>query len=83
MPQFNINQKLDELLATKFETEVIEFKEAKNDFSFEELGKYFSALSNEANLHNAVMWSVHGLFLVLKIKSIKLLEQIIAWMINL
>ena len=29
MPQFNINQKLDELLATKFETEVIEFKEAK------------------------------------------------------
>ena len=52
MPQININQKLDELLATKFETEVIEFKEAKNDFSFEELGKYFSALSNEANLHN-------------------------------
>ena len=29
MPQININQKLDELLATKFETEVIEFKEAK------------------------------------------------------
>ena len=61
MPQFNINQKLDELLATKFETEVIEFKEAKNDFSFEELGKYFSALSNEANLHNVeCAWLVFG-----------------------
>lgn len=80
MPQININQKLDELLATKFETEVIEFKEAKNDFSFEELGKYFSALSNEANLHNVeCAWLVFEL----KIKSIKLLEQIIAWMINL
>lgn len=61
MPQFNINQKLDELLATKFETEVIEFKEAKNDFSFEELGKYFSALSNEAYLHNVeCAWLVFG-----------------------
>lgn len=61
MPQININQKLDELLATKFETEVIEFKEAKNDFSFEELGKYFSALSNEANLHNVeCAWLVFG-----------------------
>ena len=61
MPQININQKLDELLATKFETEVIEFKEAKNDFSFEELRKYFSALSNEANLHNVeCAWLVFG-----------------------
>jgi ATP-dependent DNA helicase RecG len=30
------------------ETEVFEFKEAKNDFSFEKIGQYFSALSNEA-----------------------------------
>ena len=34
------------------ETEVVEFKEAKNGFSIDELGKYFSALSNEANLRN-------------------------------
>lgn len=31
------------------ENEVVEFKEAKSNFSFKELGKYFSALSNEAN----------------------------------
>lgn len=34
------------------ENEVIEFKKAENSFSFEELGQYFSALSNEANLRN-------------------------------
>ena len=40
---------------------LIEFKKAKNDFSFEELGKYFSALSNEANLHNVeCAWLVFG-----------------------
>lgn len=57
----DIEQKLDTLLATKFETEIIEFKEAKNDFPFEDLGKYFSALSNEANLHNEEFaWLVFG-----------------------
>ncbi len=34
------------------ETECVEFKEAKNKFHFGEIGKYFSALSNEANLKN-------------------------------
>ena len=32
------------------ENEYIEYKEAKNNFDFNELGKYFSALSNGANL---------------------------------
>lgn len=32
------------------ESEVIEFKKAENNFDFDDLGKYFSALSNEANL---------------------------------
>jgi ATP-dependent DNA helicase RecG len=32
------------------ESEVVEFKEAQQNFSFEDLGQYFSALSNEANL---------------------------------
>lgn len=32
------------------ENEVVEFKKAENDYSFEKLGKYFSSLSNEANL---------------------------------
>lgn len=57
----DIEEKLDELIASKFETEVTEFKEAKNSFSFEELGQYFSALSNEANLHNKeCAWLVFG-----------------------
>jgi ATP-dependent DNA helicase RecG len=41
---------LDHLRRQASENEVFEFKEAKADFSFEELGQYFSALSNEANL---------------------------------
>ena len=32
------------------ENEVVEFKKASNSYDFEKLGKYFSALSNEANL---------------------------------
>ncbi len=41
---------LEELMGLPAETEWVEFKEAKNKFSFEDIGKYFSALSNEANL---------------------------------
>lgn len=32
------------------ENEIVEFKEAKTGYDFTKLGKYFSALSNEANL---------------------------------
>lgn len=32
------------------ENEVVEFKKAETNFDIDELGKYFSALSNEANL---------------------------------
>lgn len=35
-----------------YEDEVVEFKKAENSFSFDDLGKYFSALSNEANLRS-------------------------------
>jgi len=45
----NIEQKLNELLQHS-ETEVLEFKEAKINYDFNKIGKYFSALSNEANL---------------------------------
>jgi ATP-dependent DNA helicase RecG len=47
-----LQDKLNELLALPAETEWVEFKEAKNSFDFDDLGKYFSALSNEANLKN-------------------------------
>jgi len=43
---------LRELMAFPVETEWLEFKEAKESFDFDKLGKYFSALSNEANLKN-------------------------------
>lgn len=44
-----------------YENEVVEFKKAENSFSFDELGKYFSALSNEANLRDKDFgWLVFG-----------------------
>ena len=46
----DIEAKLLEFMELPAETEWIEFKEAKSDFSFDKLGRYFSALSNEANL---------------------------------
>ena len=43
------------------EDEVVEFKKAENSFDFDDLGKYFSALSNEANLHDkSFAWLVFG-----------------------
>ena len=43
------------------ENEVVEFKKAENSFSFDELGKYFAALSNEANLRDKdFAWLVFG-----------------------
>lgn len=49
------------LLATPAETETVEFKQAQNSFSDNELGEYFSALSNEANLKGeAYAWLVFG-----------------------
>lgn len=54
-------EKLDELCALPSETEVVEFKKASNDFDSRKLGKYLSALSNEANLRNkAEAWLVLG-----------------------
>ena len=43
------------------ESEVVEFKKAENSFDFDDLGKYFSALSNEANLRGfPFAWLVFG-----------------------
>lgn len=53
---------LNELLSLPAETEVVEYKEAKNAFDFKDLGKYFSALSNEANLKNkSYSWLLFGI----------------------
>lgn len=51
---------LNGLIAT-WENEVIEFKRGKKEFSQSEIGQYFSALSNEANLRHAdFAWLVFG-----------------------
>lgn len=43
------------------ESEVVEFKKAENNFDFDDLGKYFSALSNEANLRGLdFSWLIFG-----------------------
>jgi len=52
---------LNDLRNLSSETEVVEFKEANNGYDFNKLGKYFSALSNEANLKgNPFAWLVFG-----------------------
>ena len=56
-----ISKILSNLLDKGFETEVTEFKEAKRQYDFNKLGKYFSALSNEANLQGKEhAWLVFG-----------------------
>lgn len=52
---------LNSLLTLPAETEIVEFKKAENSFSDSDLGEYFSALSNEANLKGVPMgWLVFG-----------------------
>ena len=55
-----LNKILDELLSNP-ENECVEFKKAENNFDIDTLGKYFSALGNEANLKNKqYSWIVFG-----------------------
>ena len=57
----DISLKLKELLLG-YENEIVEFKEAKIQYDFNKLGKYFSALSNEANLKGKrAAWLVFGI----------------------
>lgn len=56
-----LNNLLERLIAT-WENEVVEFKQAGNDYHTDKIGEYFSALSNEANLRNAERaWLVFGI----------------------
>jgi ATP-dependent DNA helicase RecG len=61
MTEKDLIAKLDELRKLPSETEVFEFKEAKNTYNFNNIGEYFSALSNEANLKNCDgAWLIFG-----------------------
>ncbi len=57
----NPGEILQKLLFIGYENEVVEFKEAKNQFDFNKLGRYFSALCNETNLQNKEnAWIIFG-----------------------
>jgi ATP-dependent DNA helicase RecG len=48
-------------LIARWEGEVVEFKQAGNDYDTDKIGEYFSALSNEANLREAnAAWLIFG-----------------------
>jgi ATP-dependent DNA helicase RecG len=60
MDQAALARLLTELIAT-WENEVVEFKQAGNDYDTDKIGEYFSALSNEANLRGLERgWLVFG-----------------------
>ncbi len=61
MTSEELTHTLDSLLILPAETEVVEFKRAARNFDDRELGQYFSALSNEANLKGkSCAWLVFG-----------------------
>jgi ATP-dependent DNA helicase RecG len=62
MTEREVRNKLIQLQQMQAENEIVEFKEAKNTYDFDKLGKYFSALSNEANLSGKeCAWLVFGI----------------------
>ena len=62
MTEKELRNKLQQLQSLQAENEIVEFKEANSNFDFNKLGKYFSALGNEANLINKdCAWLVFGI----------------------
>ena len=60
MTESELQEVLKHLLAG-WEHECVEFKDANDNFSTSDIGKYFSALSNEANLRSlSAAWLVFG-----------------------
>ncbi|HQU92844.1 MAG TPA: ATP-binding protein, partial [Pyrinomonadaceae bacterium] len=61
MTETELQKVLDELI-TRWENEVVEFKRGNDGFSTQEIGKYFSAISNESNLRGTERgWLVFGI----------------------
>ena len=62
LPEGELKEILRRLLSLPAEIETVEFKKASNGFNDAELGQYFSALSNEANLKGLEFaWLVFGI----------------------
>ncbi len=60
MDNDTLKETLDKLIAD-WENEIVEFKSVANSYSTSDIGKYFSALANEANLRNCERsWLVFG-----------------------
>ena len=61
MTERELHKILSDAIALPAETEIVEFKEAKEGFDFNKIGQYFSALSNEANLKaKSCAWLIFG-----------------------
>ncbi|MBE0479197.1 transcriptional regulator, partial [Candidatus Aerophobetes bacterium] len=61
MTQDELKSLLQKFSKLPVETEWIEFKTAAKNFHFDNVGKYFSALSNEANLKGKKFgWLIFG-----------------------
>lgn len=69
MPYFEYNKSVKdveyyeilETLMQRWEYEIVEFKEAKSSYDTDKIGRYFSAISNEANLRQQQYgWLVFG-----------------------
>ncbi|PRD57045.1 RNA-binding domain-containing protein [Sphingobacterium gobiense] len=72
----NPQSKLEELLKLEVENEIVEFKEAKTQFDKDKLGKYFSALTNEANLKGRdSAWLILGVKDTRKIVGTKITDK--------
>ena len=62
MTKTELGDKLNELRSLPGETEIVEFKQASGSYDYAKLGKYFSALSNEANLNfKPYAWLIFGI----------------------
>ena len=62
MTKQELHKILSNAIALPAETEIVEFKEAKEGYDFGKIGKYFSALSNEANLKGkSCAWLIFGI----------------------
>lgn len=69
MPYFNYDKSVQDVeyyeilenLMARWEYEIVEFKEAKSNYDTDKIGRYFSAISNEANLRQQQYgWLVFG-----------------------
>lgn len=60
--QEQLIEKLHQFCQLPVEIEWLEFKEAAENFGFDDLGRYFSGLSNEADLKNKhSAWLIFGI----------------------